>query len=252
MINHIRTLLLNHSREGHPLDGFGEEYIPINYTPHQLSGAVALAHTSIFGSKPDRLFLNYRARQLMQLIHGSELAGDVLQSDPRITYLPFQQDLFEEAFRIQIKADGNYPVYVVGEHKANDQRGVCTQNWMVTLNTNTVTVLHQTQNTTTTVPRNEPVVLPGSALTLSAPSAPNGAIVRVRSNGRPQLDAGTLLRLVTQLLSEQGIAEILGGNYEPIQTWRTIWQNGQSAISQFAALLMALAYRIEQSPQGSQ
>ena len=41
----------------------------------------------MFGTTPDRLFLNYRLWLLMTLLHESSLASAMYSSDPRITYL---------------------------------------------------------------------------------------------------------------------------------------------------------------------
>ena len=88
MTNHIRTLLLN--RDGHqyfpgePL----EEYVPPEFRARRVPQDVQRARDLLFGKHPDRTYLNYRVRQAMDLIHGSELESLVLRADSRITYWP--------------------------------------------------------------------------------------------------------------------------------------------------------------------
>lgn len=239
---------MNQGRDGAPISGFGEEYTPIEFAKRELTGVTKLAHQIIFGQNPDRLFLNFRARQLMQLLHAGELAQDVLVTDPRVTYLPFKSDLFEQAFRTKLLTAVTYPVYIVGTHQANEAQGRCTQQWQITLASTEINVAHRTQDDTYTSEPGEPVKLPGSELTLSAPQAPNGTVLRVESNGRPTLNTAALLRMTTQLLGQRGMDELFVGQTEPMKTWRTIWNRDDSASRRFSAFLMALAYRIEQSP----
>jgi hypothetical protein len=88
MINHIRTLLLNLPPS--PTQGEGEEYILESYEPPVLTSELIELHRVFFGENLPRPTMNYRAKQLMMLIHGTELAPLALTQDTRITYWPFQ------------------------------------------------------------------------------------------------------------------------------------------------------------------
>lgn len=87
MINHARTLLLNDKALP---DELGEEFVP-EFAPLYLPRSLDRVHKILFGKQPIRQELNYKLRCIMQLLHATELAEFVLQLDPRVTYLPFDE-----------------------------------------------------------------------------------------------------------------------------------------------------------------
>jgi len=81
MINHVRTLLQN-MPPGYPSD----EYVDPDFVPMPVPEVVDKLKVVLFGRTPAN---QLRIRQLMQLVHATELEDLVLAPDPRITYLPF-------------------------------------------------------------------------------------------------------------------------------------------------------------------
>ena len=63
----------------------GEEFIP-EFTPVALPSYLQIARNILFGAAPDKVFLNFRAYELMSLLHSTELEEFVTAFDPRITY----------------------------------------------------------------------------------------------------------------------------------------------------------------------
>src|SRR5271166_5753626 len=97
MINHLRTVLLNVSGSNLPPDNYpGEEYVPPTYYARVLRGGVAQAYQLLFGSMPDRALLNLRLRELLSIIHSTELAIYATNLDSRITYLPWDTSVFDQ------------------------------------------------------------------------------------------------------------------------------------------------------------
>ena len=94
MINHVRTFIINTGRNGHGLDEPGEEFIDTDFVPRHLPPGMASIHRVLFGGVSDRLFMNYRIRQIMQIMHATPLEQDIYIPDNRVTYLPFKDDLF--------------------------------------------------------------------------------------------------------------------------------------------------------------
>jgi hypothetical protein len=94
MINHARTLLLNRSGRTYTRGLLGEEYIPEEYIPINVPSYVLTPRRILLGADPDRVFLNFRAWELLSLIHGTELEEFVYELDPRVTYWPQQQTDF--------------------------------------------------------------------------------------------------------------------------------------------------------------
>lgn len=96
MINALRTLLLNRSGSDQP--GFsypGEEFVPLGYGAKMLPVALKTVHQLIFGVSPDRAQLNWRLRELLPILHNTPMVEALLDLDPRVTYLPFTNDLYE-------------------------------------------------------------------------------------------------------------------------------------------------------------
>ena len=96
MINHFRTYLLNVARDGNSLLTAGEEYISPAFQPRKPDALIRYMHAVLFGNNPDREFLNLRGRQLVELVHASELAPLSLTYDSRVTYLPWKS-VFDKA-----------------------------------------------------------------------------------------------------------------------------------------------------------
>ncbi len=133
MINHGRTLLLNATQSA---GGFpGEELIPEAYRPVQLNGALRSVRAAIFGAKPDRIMLNYRAQQLLAILHASELKQYLLDLDPRITYQPEKADgVYRHAFTLSAyQTDGpDLEFFLGGAAEVDpDTTGICRYTWLV-------------------------------------------------------------------------------------------------------------------------
>jgi hypothetical protein len=88
MINHARTLLLNHPRSRTHYSDYGYEYIPPAFKPVGLTPALTIIRRLLFGSSPDNYFLNFRVNELMSYLHATELAEYVYRLDNRVTYWP--------------------------------------------------------------------------------------------------------------------------------------------------------------------
>lgn len=256
MINHVRTLLMNRGREGHPLTESGEEYIPYEYVPHVLNRTLLLVQQVLFGNNPDRLFLNYRMRQIMQMMHATPLADDLLVDDKRITYLPFKKDLFDDVFRLTVTqvAGPEVVVHIRGEHVANMSSGLTRQLWDVeVLGAGVVKVikrLGKPQEVVVTITRDEPVPLIGSDIKIYLHDAPVGYQARIEAVARPELDISQALSNISMGLGENGLTDIFPTiASEPLVTWKRIWNDHTDAAVRFTALLLAIAYRISQLPQ---
>lgn len=93
MINHVRTFIMNTGSNGHGVDEPGEEFIDPMFIPRHLPPGMRAVRHALFGNDGDRLRLNYQMRRIMQIMHASPAAQDLLVKDSRITYLPFKPDL---------------------------------------------------------------------------------------------------------------------------------------------------------------
>jgi hypothetical protein len=256
MINYVRTLLLNHGRDGHSVQEAGEEYIQEGFIPRQLTAPLRLIRNTLFGSVPDRLFMNYRMRQIMQLMHATELANDISVEDPRITYLPFKQDFFNDVFKAAISrtAGPTWRYTVIGEHVSNMSSGLSRQVWELSILEGGEVVVTKRRGVVETrshyVITDTPVPLHGSDLQIYLHGAPTGTSLRIESLARPAFDIATVLSSTVAVIEQYGFDEIFPATAtEPVATWKRIWLAHPDAAMRFTAVLLAIGYRTSQLPQ---
>lgn len=261
MVNHVRTLLMNRGREGHGLDQPGEEFVYDKFKPRVLTPGLLTAHRILFGGQPDRLFVMFRMRQLMQLIHSSPLANDVLVKDPRITYLPFDDEMFSELFTrtITIRGNGNpLDLHIYGNHVVDMQRGVAEQVWDVFVNGDDPVIANRSTGETRYSVLEAGILrapLHGTDLHLHVRSVflKSTDNTRIVSRARPDGDLATLMQALQDTLGQSGLSDIFKSPLvEPYTTWYSIYNDAaQPFAMRMAALLLAMAERTESLPQAS-
>jgi hypothetical protein len=96
MLNELRTLLLNlpgpatappsviPNSDNYP----GDEFVPYGYVPAILTPVLQEVWNLVLGINPDRAWRNYWLRELLAILHTTELAEFVYALDPRVTYWP--------------------------------------------------------------------------------------------------------------------------------------------------------------------
>jgi hypothetical protein len=138
MINHARTLLLNTPAQRGQLQDQGYEYIPIDFSPVQLSPALMTARRVLFGARPDIYFLNARAQELLGYAHNTELAAYVYALDPRVTYWPATTNSFFENAKPTVNVRQTYGpplrLTITGSFFADGAAGRSTADYTVVLN----------------------------------------------------------------------------------------------------------------------
>jgi hypothetical protein len=142
MINHARTLLLNKANDTYLPGVIGEEYMP-PYSPVKLPSYLMTSRKILFGTDPDKVFLNFRLHELMNLIHQTELGEFVFALDNRITYDPLAANEFFMAQR-QIKlrrligldiGQIGTRLFVTGQVKPDNVIGRAYRNYIVEVTT---------------------------------------------------------------------------------------------------------------------
>lgn len=253
MINHVRTLLLNRPADGAVSSQQGEEYVPADFTPKTLTPPLRRWRQAVFGSRPDRVFLNFRVRQLLQLLHASPLAPDAYLDDSRVTYLPFDTAMAASgAISLQQWAGSDSGAVVAGQYAANEATGQATHTWQVVVNPDlSVTVTDQTTQKETTFPDDTTIALPSSSLQLYLQQKASGQKFSITAIAMPQTDLSQVLRNGVDALGPEGLTEIFRNSAHPAQaaTWLQVWQKQQIAIERYAALLLAIAAYTAQLPQ---
>lgn len=259
MINHARTLLLNVDGTaggfgGHP----GDEYIPPDYRRVEL-GSLQSVYQALFGSNPDRVALNYRARRLLALLHSTPLVEYALAWDSRITYDVSPLDaFFDELFRLEVTGiDTADRLYLVGDPQFDDRQGRSYVEWLVEISTSTTVrirrrtppVSENTYTFTTAGGVSSLVPLQGEDLQIRfEPSLGNQWLVS--GYVRPAEDLGQLESSLRSL-GEPLLVKIFRiatpkGKEEPYQTYRNCWERHDDFAYRLSGFLMAYLDRVEE------
>lgn len=263
MINHGRTLLLNVAGGTRPSPNFpGEEIIPPNFTPRRLSGGLATVQQIMFGTSPDRLMLNYRARQLLSTVHGiPELEQFLLDLDSRITYWPTSNmSLFQSAFGesiMQIAGANQIEIDLVGDPLPPDSGGRLQREWRIdVLDGDTVRIKQQKPVLSTVTAEygltdgiSNLIDLPGSGFQFRFHTPDIGTAWIIESNVRPPEDLSVIVTALENA-GEPNIIEVLGtGNNEPFLTLRNLWNREERLGWRLGAFVVAYILRVNEAPQ---
>lgn len=132
--NYARTLLLN--VQGQDPGCPGEELVPRRYVPVAVPDYVRMFRAVLFGVSPDRFMLNYRARQLLLLIHGTELQTYLDALDTRVTYDLSDNSLFDTSVYgptvvRQATDDVDASISLLGSPTSPDLSGYCGYDFLV-------------------------------------------------------------------------------------------------------------------------
>lgn len=268
MINHVRSLLMNVSSSSRA-DLPGEEYVPADFRPRLLSTATAAARRILFGSSPDRLYLNYRLREYMTLLHTTELAEFVTDLDPRVTYWPLRDtDIFADTFRNQVSlvtGSTAATLVVLGDETPNHVLGQLRHEFRITVSApETVQIERLTLPTATEsvgVPTTNglttAIALPGSSVSFRIQTGDSdndltdlvGTTWLLETRARPSQGLDTVLSRLQTGLGPVSLLELFGlGQTEPQKTWLNLWQTSPYLPYKLGALLLGVAYRMNALP----
>lgn len=263
MVNHVRTFLMNRGRNGRGIDQPGEEFVYDKFIPRVLTPGLVMAHKVLFGGQPDRLFLMFRMRQLMQLIHASPLADDVLVKDSRITYLPFDDTMFSDVFKRTVTIQGSSNptlLHIYGQHVPDMQKGVIEQIWDIfvtgegvirIVNRSTGQIVDH--GTAVNDELRAPLHGTGLHVHIQAGFLPPLVNLRIVSRVRPDGELAAVLHVLQATLGQSGLSDIFKlPLVDPYITWYSIYNDPvQPFAMRMAALFLAMAERTESLPQVS-
>ena len=254
MINEVRTYLLNSVRGSHTSDILGEEYVPSDFLVVTLPNVVQKLRSVIFGADPDRRMLNFRLRQLMPLLHVTELSEYVISSDSRITYWPIvSTEYFIGAFGTTVEkhAGTTGDLTPVGMPVSNEVSGRIYYWWRVDVTAaDSVRVRKvnppthdQSYTYTKTEGLSNLISLTGSSLSFRF-TGDVGSSWFVRTTVKPTRNLADILLLLDSTVSEDDEAELFGsppsGDYA---VFYNCWKLHPMLPYRLGGLLLAMAYR---------
>ncbi len=260
MINHARTLLLNVAGASSQTQYTGEEYIPPDFVPLSLPSYLLLPYRLLFGTSPDRYFINFRAQELMRYLHETELAEFVYALDPRVTYWPLNSAPFlSGASKISIEKTGGQPatsLTAIGSPRALNGAGRALREYSVRIEANAAIIslvgepAATTSETTTplTVTSNasQAISLPNSDMEIRITNPQNGARWTVTALAKPSPVVTTLMPTL-EIMGEPVFLELLGVSpLEPFATFKNLWFDHPSPVYRVGGLLLGMIYRAEE------
>lgn len=239
-MNEARSLLIN-LRAGDPTE-IGDEFTSPLFLPKALPTYLSSFRSRLFGRDPDRVMLNYRAAQLLQLIHGCELAQYLRHLDPRITYL-------DEHGNVQMPDPGRFgyavtssstTINVIGQSTPPDLVGRCSSRFVLAISGGALTVNENAYTLGGPYPLGET----GYSVHLPEMPTSDGFIATIEVRQQPQFDLGSLLASLDGLDSSHYLS-LFGtqpsGVYAEL---KSMWQDNLRPIAyRLGSFVLAIIFR---------
>lgn len=258
MLNHARTLLLN--TEGNQPTVPGDELIPPEFAPVALPTPLQQVRQRLFGVAPDRTMLNYRAFELLTLLHATELEEYVFALDPRITY-DFRQNPFvsEDLYRPQIRpvfAGDNAQLSVIGQGGSPDLSGRMAFSAIVEAVDGELQIRFQSESRftagaiTLSNGLSQPFLLGDTGYSLKVNSTTTANRWAVSGMLKPARDTGQLASQLESVGEPVSLRLFGTSSAEPYATFRNLWRKHGELPYRLGGLLLALIYRTEELRRG--
>lgn len=254
MLNQVRTLLLNQPNTPSYSTSYpAEELVPPAYGPVLLPSPLAAAWSILFGNNPDRLFLNYRLRQYMTLIHSTELAQYVYAKDPRVTYWPIRDaSLFDNYNPTITQTDGGAPYTLHLQLPTSGLFSMSTlyMSWQIKVtDASHVTIVQQTAPTSTVIQTytssgelSNVISLGNTPITFTFQTG-GTPIWNVVAYARPLYGIPDVVNALASLALTQ--LNAIFGPTDPYFTFGQLWSGDQRLPYKLGGLLLSLAYQID-------
>lgn len=262
-INFCRSLLLAQpgSSAPDPQSYPGEEFVEAPFIPRPMPAQAGRVWTALFGTNPDRPYLNYRLRQLMAVAHSGPFRDRLTADDPRLTYWPVPDRTADYARWAAygsvtiLPAGPSLPVQL-GIPVADDATGRCYSQWRVdTTVSGPVTITREdspgsfSMTPSYSAGLSSPVALPGSGLSFLFPG-PSTASWAIDALARPE-DLGPVLYRASSSLNPEDVNYICTLADPTLSaSLQYAWTNGNSLGLKLGALTTALALKLALLRQG--
>lgn len=257
MYNHARTLLVNLKGSSDIFsDVPGDEPIPEQYRQLELPTYLDTFRSRLFGARPDRAMLNYRAAQILTMISTTELQTHILALDSRITYTTqnlFLNSVFEPYVQ---RYAGNNALTLRGKPISPDAAGVCKYDFRVEVVGGNAVVRRitwpKTEETTVltiTDGLSQNIRLPYSDYTFCVNSDTAASWV-IRGYLRPTSSLSVLAEGF-KTIGEPNLLQLFGTSQEePYRTFQQCWENHPELSYRLGGLVLAIIYRTEELRNG--
>lgn len=259
MLNHARTLLMNHQGPHDEVPAQkGDVYIS-TYTPIDFTDLLAGMRTVLFGTDPNYEGLLYRMAQYMAILHSTEYEAYLYTSDSRITYDPLAQDIMDIEFGASVQTTSSQDLVVTGTWDDDDTTCRTEFDWRVNAlagNDVRVTNLTTGEISVQDVYVGIPLILSGSTLTffIEGTALTAGDRWFVTYKPRPQPDLGVVVSNLQDMMSPALVEELFGspeeGLVEPYLTYYNLFTQHYAMQYQLSGALLALIDRTQEIIDG--
>jgi hypothetical protein len=213
------------------------------------------AYRVIFGNNPDRALINWRLREFLPILHGTPMLQSVLDLDPRVTYLPFNDNLYQQisAGPVTEPQGGTtaklYPII------ADDEDDQIYYRWLITVLNATDVEVKILSNPVSIPPPIVTNYIVAGGLSSIVPLGGSAHSVRFQ----PTIGASWLLTVLQRptkdlmavydhaksgLLLDTRIALFGFEPIEPYLSFKNVWEESPHPSWQLCGVLLALGYRI--------
>jgi hypothetical protein len=263
MYNYGRTLLLNiKGSDSYFSNVPGDELIPSEYVPVILPSYLKNVRSILFGAKPDRAMLNYRAAQLLGMISTTELQQYIESLDSRITYSSYQLQLaepstFEPVVTQYGEIDPSKILTVIGTPNVPDDSGVSGYDYRITVDGVNILIEKLFSPTSSTQEvlsftsgLSDPYPLPGTGYSVRVNTSTLDGGWTVRGFLRPTRTLSTLAQDLSSL-GEPDFLQLFGvTDVEPYLTFKNCWNNHPDFAYKLGGLVLATIYRTQELANG--
>jgi len=270
--NYARTLLLNTTQQDRACPG--EELIPATYVPMTLPAYLQVLRKTIFGLAPDRFMLNYRAKQLLSLVAGTELQQYVLRLDSRITYDVTRQDLFDPAVFVPTYSRRDNPdgspsdvssvpeLRIEGKPNAPDFSGLCRYRFQLRNDGSVVSPAYlverilpfsgaEIQNPEFGSGWSDAMPLRGTGYTVRVSSPSTLYVWTIDLTLAPVLSVSALVASL-QRLNPDVLQQLFLPTSDDFRTFQACWNQHPDLAYRLGGLLLAYIYRSHELHQATQ
>lgn len=254
MINHLRTLLLN--QDGTPaVDPTtpGEEYVSPRFRAVPLARPLLPLRALLFGTNPDRLFLNARLRQYLTVLH---VCGMDQAEDSRLSYPGSGGETLYDAVAAgptsqQTAGSAGAWIQLVLSNFARAENRL-DRRWRLSVTSGSDAYLEWTPDDGQVHRETLPYATSGGTGSLLLPDMPvtvffapeTGNAWTIRLVARPRVDLATIVQEAPRLACNGPARSLL---FDPEPDLARIADNHPVLLNRLAAVLRALALWVDRN-----
>jgi len=260
MINHARTLLGNLAPTFVDGQFYDEQFVPESFVPITLSTSLKKLREFLFGTRPDRSFVNARLREYLSIVNNSLYQDYLWNFDSRIVALDEQGEnawIADEGILVSTTAPSDSLIQMVSSKKITeaDYTGWMDFTYELTIvGENTIEVVRNTpvqlELSREIAYRNgvsEWFQIDSSGLQVKLLTQELGTNWKLSYRRRPQLSPGEITFAIANGIGAENFNSIFGlsNRIEPYKTFFNLFEDAET-VRKVIGIVLAYIYRAEE------